>query len=197
LGDVKSDQVIDDLDKNVKLNEKQLKLNKLAALFLFTARGITMISEGQEFARSKVIAKNNDVPDEHKGMIDHNSYNKDNETNYINYIHSKINEDLLAYYKGLINFRKTFEAFRRAEYDQVHFIDMKDNPFALSYSVDYNKDRFIVLLNANRESSREFKLPEGDWDVLVNSETAGTESLGTVNTKVKLQPSTGMVLKKK
>ena len=197
LGDVKSDQVIDDLDKNVKLNEKQLKLNKLAALFLFTARGITMISEGQEFARSKVIAKNNIVPDEHKGMIDHNSYNKDNETNYINYIHSKINEDLLAYYKGLINFRKTFEAFRRAEYDQVHFIDMKDNPFALSYSIDYNNDRFIVLLNANRESSREFKLPEGDWDVLVNSETAGTESLGTVNTKAKLQPSTGMVLKKK
>ena len=74
---------------------------------------------------------------------------------------------------------------------------MEDNPFALSYSVDYNKDRFIVLLNANRESSREFKLPEGDWDVLVNSETAGTESLGTVNTKAKLQPSTGMVLKKK
>ncbi len=197
LDDVKKDQVIDDLDKNVKLNEKQLKLNKLAALFLFTARGITMISEGQEFARSKVIAKNDDVPDEQKGMVDHNSYNKDNETNYINYNHVKINEDLLTYYKGLINFRKTFEAFRRAEYDQVHFVDMEDNPFAISYSLDYNDDNFVVIFNANIEISQEFDLPEGDWDIMVNSDTAGTESLGIANLKVKLLPSTGMVLKKK
>ena len=50
------EQLIDDLNKNVKLTEQQLKLNKLGALFLFTSRGITMISEGQEYARSKVIA---------------------------------------------------------------------------------------------------------------------------------------------
>jgi hypothetical protein len=32
---------------------------------------------------------------------------------------------------------------------------------------------------------------------LVNSENAGTESLGSIDSKVNLAPSTGMVLKKK
>jgi len=53
------------------------------------------------------------------------------------------------------------------------------------------------LFNANTKISENFLLPEGKWIVLVNSETAGTESLGTITFKVNLDPSTGMVLKKK
>jgi len=197
LGDIDNDQLIDDLNKNVELTKMQLKLNKLGALFLFTSHGITMISEGQEFARSKVIAIEPEVSDSHQGMIDHNSYDKDNETNYINYEHASINKDLLNYYKGLIKLRKKYEAFRRASYDQVQFFDVKDNPFALSYSIEYNNDSFIVLFNANTKISEKFLLPEGTWIVLVNSETAGTESLGTIISKVNLDPSTGIVLMKK
>jgi pullulanase/glycogen debranching enzyme len=197
LGDIGKEQVIDDPNENVKLTEQQLKLNKLGALFLFTSRGITMIAEGQEYARSKVIAVGTDISDPHQGMIDHNSYDKDNETNYINYEHAKINEDLLNYYKGLIKLRKKYEAFRRAEYSQVHFFDEEDNPFAIGYLMEYKDDTFIVMLNANTKISEEFLLPDGEWSVLVNSENAGTESLGSINSKVILEPSTGIVLKKK
>ena len=197
LGDVKKDEKIIDVDKNVKLTPKQLKLNKLAALFLFTSRGITMISEGQEFARSKVIAENNDVPDPEKGMIDHNSYNKDNETNYINYKHAEINKALVHYYQGLIQLRKTFEAFRRAGYGQVHFFDVTDNPFALGYLLTYNNDKFIVLFNAASDKKEEFILPRGEWDVLVNERKAGIKSLGIITSKVILEPSTGMILKRR
>ena len=197
LGDISKKQVIDDPNENVKLTEQQLKLNKLAALFLFTSRGITMISEGQEFARSKVIPVNTNISDPHQGRIDHNSYDKDNETNYINYDHAKINEGLLDYYKGLIKLRKKSEAFRRAEYNQVHFFDVKNNSFAIGYLMEYKGDTFIVILNANTKISEEFLLPDGDWDVLVDSENAGTESLGSINSKVNLAPSTGIVLKKK
>ena len=84
-----------------------------------------MISEGQEFARSKVIPFDIPVDDPHKGMIDHNSYDKDNETNYINYEHAKINSDLLNYYKGLIELRKKYDAFRRVDYNDVIFIYLK------------------------------------------------------------------------
>ncbi len=122
LGDVKKDQVINDADKSVKLSSQQLKLNKLAALFLFTSRGITMIHSGQEFARSKIIPQNIPEKDPHKGIIDHNSYEKDNETNYINYNQVKINQDLFNYYKGLIELRKKYEAFRRADYSDVIFL---------------------------------------------------------------------------
>ena len=46
------------------------------------------------------------------------------------------------------------------------------------------------------KKTEEFLLPEGEWIVLVNSENAGTESLGSIHSKVILAPSTGMVLKK-
>ncbi len=49
-GEVKADSVIANRDKHAKLSPLQLRLNKLAALFLFTSQGITMIHSGQEFA---------------------------------------------------------------------------------------------------------------------------------------------------
>lgn len=197
LGDVDKNEFISDLNKHVKLTDQQLKLNKLGAMFLFTARGITMISEGQEFARSKVIAEVLGVKDPHQGMIDHNSYDKDNETNYLNYNHVEINIDLLDYYKGLIKLRKKYDAFRRAEYNQVHFFHKSNNPFSLGYSLQYENDIFVVLFNADTMNNEEFYLPEGEWDILVNSEMAGTESLLTINGKIILEPSVGSVLKKR
>jgi len=194
LGDVKKDQLIEDVDEHIRLSGQQLKLNKLAALFLFTSRGITMITEGQEFARSKVIPNDIAVSDKQKGMIDHNSYDKDNETNYINYNHAKINEDLLNYYKGLIELRKKYEAFRRADYEQVNFFDVKDNPFAMGYMLDYNSDKFIVLLNASTKME-EFLLPEGKWEILVDARSTGDEPLTVISSKAVLDPSTGLVLK--
>ena len=197
LGDVKKDEVIKDVDKNVKLTPEQLKLNKLAALFLFTSRGITMISEGQEFARSKVIPFNEPEQDPRKGMIDDNSYDKDNETNYMNYHHAEINKVLLDYYRGLISLRKNFETFRRAKYQDVSFIDFKDRPFSLGYFLKYKNNEFIVLLNADPKLSLEINLPEGNWDVLVDENSAGTTPLETVKGQISINTSTGIVLMKK
>lgn len=196
LGDVKPDEVIKDVDKNLKLTPTQLKLNKLGALFLFTSRGITMIHSGQEFARSKVIPLTN-KNDPHRGMIDHNSYDKDNEVNYINYKHAEMNNDLLEYYKGLIELRKNYESFRRAKYDDVAFFNIKDNPFAVGYAVNYKSENFIVLMNANPKLKEEFILPDGEWDILVNPDKAGIEPLNKIKDKITVSPSTGYVLKKK
>ena len=197
LGDVMKKQIIEDADKHVKLLPMQLKLNKLAALFLFTSRGITMIHAGQEFARSKVIPLDTKAPDEHKGMIDHNSYDKDNETNYINYNHAKINEELLNYYKGLIKLRKKYDAFRRADYDDVNFIKIEKNPFAIGYKVTFDNDVFLVFLNANPKKKEKFILPEGEWNILVNPAIAGVESLGTVKDQIVVESSSGYILKMK
>lgn len=196
LGDVRRDEIIKDLDKKIKLTPEQLKLNKLAALFLFTSRGITMISEGQEFARSKVIPFNESEQDPQKGMIDHNSYDKDNETNYINYNHVKINQELFNYYKGLIGIRKKFETFRRADYNNIHFINVKENPFAFGYSTDYADEHFLVLFNANTKLQHEFILPEGEWQVFADENQAGVQPMRTVQQKVTINYSSGMILKK-
>ncbi|MBK9098507.1 MAG: pullulanase [bacterium] len=197
LGDVKRDEIIKDVDKHVKLTPLQLKLNKLAALFLFTSRGIIMIHSGQEFARSKVIPQNIPEEDPHKGMIDHNTYDKDNETNYINYNHVKINQDLSNYYKGLIALRKKYDAFRRSDYNDVTFFNYKEKPFVLGYSVKYKDEEFVVLINANPKSSFETELPEGEWEVLADENIAGINSIKTIQKKVTLSSSSGMIFKKK
>jgi pullulanase/glycogen debranching enzyme len=156
-----------------------------------------MIHEGQEFARSKVIPLNIKVKDNDKGKIDHNSYNKDNETNYINYKHAEINKELVDYYKGLIQLRNKFDAFRRAEYEDITFYDHPKSKFGFSYVLKHEKDEFIVIFNADPKQELEFTLPEGRYDVLVDKNSAGTKSMSEVQGKIILETTTGMVLKLK
>ncbi|MGB5529949.1 MAG: pullulanase, partial [Ignavibacteriaceae bacterium] len=197
LGEVKKDQIIKNIDDHVKLTPMQLKLNKLAALFLFTSRGITMIHSGQEFARSKVIPFNIPVDDPHKGMIDHNSYEKDNETNYINYNHAEINKELLDYYKGLIELRKAFKAFRRAGFNDVIFRDPKSDQFVSEYFLKYKAEEFLIILNADTKGTYVHLGLVGEYDVLVDENSAGVTPLRTVSKSISVPPSSGIVLKKK
>jgi pullulanase len=196
LKDVRPDDIIKDIDSNALLSPAQLRLNMLGALFLFTSQGIVMIHSGQEYARSKVIAKSS-VNDKNAGKLDHNSYEKDNETNYINYHHSDFNKELVDYYRGLILLRKKFPAFRRASYENISFFNIYDNDFSLGYHLKFDRDEFIVLFNAAREVDEEFKLPEGKWDILVDFEKAGIEKLGEVSGAVIVKPVSGIVLKQK
>ncbi|MFA4923306.1 MAG: pullulanase, partial [Ignavibacteriaceae bacterium] len=188
-------QLIKDVDSFVKLSPLQMKLNKLAALFLFTSQGITMIHSGQEFARTKVIPLSVDAPDTNRGKIDYNTYDKDNEVNAINYRHAKTNQELLDYYTGLISVRNTFDAFRKANYNDITFLANDNNNFFLGYSLNYKDDRFFVLMNADPNANKEVILPEGNWEILVNPEFAGTKKLDVVSGKLVVPSTAGYVLK--
>jgi pullulanase len=194
LGRVKQGEKISDLDANAKLSPDEIKLNKLAALFLFTSRGIAMIGEGQEFGRSKVIDPDSPVKDEHKGEIDHNSYNKDNRTNYINYDYAKLNSELADYYKGLISVRNKYAAFRRAKYEDVSFIDVGENQFLLEYTIKFEDDEFFVVMNADRKNQVSIDLPEGNWGVLVSPNSASAISTDKVCNKLDVPASSGFIL---
>jgi pullulanase len=195
-GEVKENQVITDADANAKLSEKQLALNKLGALFLFTSRGPVLIHEGQEFARSKVIAPT-DCPDPNIGKIDQDSYNKDNETNWINYRHSDMNRELCDYYKGLISLRKKHAAFRRSQPEAVRFLPTV-SPLSLAYSlktIDPEEQEFVVALNGSPDGPYPIRLPDGKWTVLVDGKKAGIEPIRSgLYGEIKIFPSSGMVL---
>ncbi len=188
---------IEDLNSHVKLSAEQLKLNKLAALFLLVSKGITMIHAGQEFARSKVIAENVNVIDEHAGLIDHNSYEKDDETNYINYEHSEINSDLLNYYKGLIAIRKNFEALRRAGFKDYKFYEDGNDPFVLAFQLEYKNDNLFIAFNADHQKEKTFELPEGTWNILADENCAGLEVKGCVQNQIEVPSKTGTILTKR
>ncbi|MBZ0198449.1 MAG: pullulanase [Ignavibacteriaceae bacterium] len=196
-GELDPDIEITDIDANAKLTPLQMKLNKLGALFLFTSQGMTMIQAGQEFARSKVVPIDVKVDDPLKGRIDHNTYDKDNQVNYINYKHAQLNKELVDYYKGLTALRNTYDAFRRADYDDVKFMDVKYNPFALGYTLNYKKDNFVLLFNASPDRTQEFTLPKGKYQVLVNPLKAGVETLDLIDGIIVVPTSSGYVLKKK
>ena len=198
-GDVGEDEVITGLEANAKLTAQQMKLNKLGALFLFTSQGPAMIHEGQEFARSKVIAAT-DVPDENIGKIDHNSYNKDNETNWLNYAHADLNVELVDYYKRLVELRKAHPAFRRSRAEDIAFLETKTD-FAFGYHIDKSGSNdvndFVVLLNGNSEKPAKFELPKGKWTVVVDGAKAGEATPPEIKKEeVEVPPTTGMILKK-
>ena len=197
LREVDENAVIDNPESVVKLTYPQAKLNKLGALFLFTSQGMLMIHSGQEYARSKIIPLNEVEKDKNKGKIDHNSYDKDNAVNYINYGHAELNKGLVEYYKGLAKLRNTYSEFRRAEYEDITFFDIRDNHFALGYQLKSKHNTFLVLFNADTQKKEELILPEGAWQIFVDDKKAGVSPLGEISSKIILEPSTGCVLKLK
>jgi pullulanase/glycogen debranching enzyme len=197
-GEVDEHATIKDIDANAKLSSTQWRMNKLAALFLFTSQGATMIHEGQEFARSKVIFKAPGIKDEEIGKIDHNSYNKDNETNYLNFNHAEMNRELVDYYRGLIALRKAHRAFRWSDKKDIEFLKSK-NEFALGYRIHRQSSGdshdFIVLMNGHQIEPAHFVVPNGEWEVVVTPERAGLESVGKFpGGEFIVNPGTGVVM---
>ncbi len=184
------------VNEKVKLSSRQLAIHKLAALFLFVSRGPIMIHAGQEFARSKIIAPTN-APDTPVGHLDENSYNKDDETNWINYHHAEINKELLNYYRGLITLRKTYTCISRTEMDQYDFLTA-DHPYAFGFAVHDHVYEFIILLNSHQSNSAHFHIRHDGWEIIVNRHSAGIEMLEKrKGPKISVPAISGMLLRRK
>jgi len=181
-----------------KLTPKELAAAKLAALFLFVSQGALMIHAGQEWARAKVIAKTA-VPDKNTGMLDHDSYNKDNETNYLNFNDIRLNQELFDYYTGLIKLRKEFAAFRKAEPEQVNF-KVYNDPLHITFQLhapqtgDHNE--YFISLNGNPDKNHDIDLPDGEWQIIVNGQKAGVQAIDEVNKSYTIPKTTGIIFRK-
>ena len=188
-GFIGENEVITDKLAHSQVNGKLLDMNKLGALFLFTSQGIVFMHEGQEWARSKIIAET-EAPDNRIGQIDHNSYEKDNETNWINWDEKELNKGLVSYYKGLIQIRKNYPDFRHSEPEDYKFMDL-EGEIAVAYSLG---DNIFVVINGDYEKSLKLNLPVGEWHVLANSESIDSEGHQTLSKIVSLPPTSGMIL---
>ncbi len=192
------DQPLEDVEEHKILNEQEFGISKLAALALFTAQGITMIHEGQEFARSKIIAKT-PVNDPDEGKIDHNSYQKNNETNWLNFNDVQLNRELFEYYRGLINIRKESPALRKCDPEEIVF-DYYGDPLLVCFYISGKSAGdmydYYVLLNGNSYRQDNQELPHGTWEVLADHEIASSQSLYIVTNSVNLPPQSGILLRK-
>ncbi len=168
LGLSSKEDIILNIGRHIELSEEEMKIHKLAATVLLTSQGPVMIAQGQEWARSRVIAMT-DAHDDNIGKIDHNSYEKDNETNWLNWNHKDINSELTLFYKQLIELRNKESAFRRHDPEKIEFIYSENNEFGLGYNLNgENGNQFLVLLNSGKSSAK-FSLPVGNWQPLLTS----------------------------
>jgi len=195
LGRVTEETVITNLEENAKLGPKELALHKLAALSLLVSQGPTMIAEGQEWGRSKVIAQT-EVPDPDIGKIDHNSYNKDNETNWLNWDQKAMNTDLVTYYKGLIALRKNYSALRRSSPEDIRFLKTKGEFLFAFVLQPPDAETLTVVLNGDPKNSFEVQLPSGTWQILADDQAANIVNGPRLKESVRVEPTTGIILRK-
>ena len=176
-GSARPGQVIGELRTHLRLKPEQLRIARLAAVMLLTARGAVMLHAGQEFARSKIVA-DRDIPDVRPGVLDHNSYEKDDETNWLDYSLADANRDLLAYYTGLIALRRKYPRLRRATDAQYRFL-AADVALAGGFVLEGEKgeEELIVLINGNRQETARYQLGPGTLGVLVDAHAAGDSVL--------------------
>lgn len=195
LGKAKENVLIQDLEEHHILNEEEMKYHKLGAFILGSSQGMTMIHSGQEFGRSKVI-EINEFDDEHQGMIDRNSYNKDNSTNYINYDIAKKNEELINFYSSIFRLRRLYPQLRKSNREDLEPF-FADSEFGIGYHImksDSNEHEMLVLVNGSRDKSAFYNLPDGIWEKLFS--THSIEEKNAMN-YITLEPSSGVILIKR
>ncbi len=198
LDPIKKEKVYKKKSVATKLTKKELKVARLGALSLFVSQGITMIHAGQEWARAKVTTDHSGK-DPNAGKLDHDSYNKDNETNWLNFNEIKLNQELYNYYLGLIELRKSSPALRRAIPEEIVFKVYKD-PLHITFSIEGTSSgdsyNYFISLNANPHSEHEIHLPYGSWEVVVNEKECDPTGINRVQKIYNVPTSSGVVLRK-
>ncbi len=171
-----------------------VKMNNLSAAIVLTSEGVPFLMSGEEMLRSKT---NSD------GTYNTNSYNAGDDVNALQWSNLEDEEyqQVYQYYKGLIAFRKAHSALRLSTADEVatyvtEVTGLDENVIAFDISGDVegeDADEIFVIYNSN-ETATTVELPEGDWNVYVNADAAGTEVLGTASGSVEVEAVSAMVL---
>ena len=142
--------------------ENMLSAAKLAQTIVFTSQGTPFMFAGEEIFRDK------------KGV--HNSYNRPDSINAIDWANKTKYRDLFNYYKGLTALRKAHPAFRMTKAEDIaknlvfDKIDSKKTPNLISYSLknhangDSWKEIKVVFNGASKPQSVNIK--GGKWKIV-------------------------------
>lgn len=116
LGLASEDTVVADRLAFQRLTPAELDLHGVAALLLLSSGGVPMLHLGQDLGRSKLVARGCDA-ESRVGRIDHNSYEKDNATNWIDWRLLTLNKSLAELYRQAVAFRRSHPGLASARRD--------------------------------------------------------------------------------
>ena len=191
-GENKKNDIILNKTKHISLSPKLKKMNKLGAFILFMSKGVPLIHQGQEWGHSQIIQQTN-IVDLNVHKMDPNPYNKDNETNWVNWDELKQNEDLVEFYKELIKIRKENISRKKMIYEKVEFFDF-ENKFCLGFRVDEER---IAFINGDNNNSAEINLPKGSWNLLISTDEMRNDKMKRYEGVIMLKPTSGILLEQK
>ena len=175
--------------------EERIRMNNLAAAIYMTSQGIPFIHAGEEMLRSKPTWS---------GGFDDNSYKSSDKVNSLKWenLNDPVYRDVVDYYAGLIAFRKAHPALRMTDAEEVaaHITQLPGLEFNvmachISSGANGEENEIVAIFNP-RSSETTVKLPEGEWNIFVNADDAGTVSLGKVRDEVTVESISAMVLVK-
>ena len=174
--------------------EDRIRMNKLGAVFYMMSQGVPFMQAGEEMLRSK--------PDGKGGFVE-NSFKSSDRVNSIkwNLLDSKLYRDTLAYYQGLIAFRKAHPVLRLTSAYEIlsHVVPIRcQDPHMTAFHIcgdvaGESAKEMILVFNAD-DAPKTYSLPEGTWQIFINGEKAGTEVLDTVQNDLQIPAICPMVL---
>lgn len=158
-------------------------MQKLSHALVLLSQGLPFIHGGADFARTK--------------GGNHNSYNAGDEVNKFDWPRKQEYRDVFDYIAGLIELRKSEPAFwpeslrtTRATFNELRTVDI------YAFELDAGDARYFVAFNGSSVKQTVNLTAGGDWDVLVDRESAGTEVLGTVRGQFEMPPYSAAVLRR-
>jgi pullulanase len=177
--------------------EDRKKMNLLSGAIVLTSQGIPFFQAGEELLRSKPT-------DETGTSFDENSYQSPDSVNSIKWDTKETNRVIYDYYKGLIAFRKAHSALRMTTtkeiQDNLTFLDgLPENVVGYTINNSPNGETaqsICIVFNANNAATL-VSVPEGNWNVYVRGDQAGTKILDTIQGgNITIDPISALVLVK-
>ena len=169
----------------------RIRMNRLGAAFSMLSQGVPFFHAGEEMLRTK--------PDG-KGGFDENSYRAPDEVNAFRWetLGNEDHKKTVEYYRGLIAFRKAHDVLRlKLRKDVVNAVDMipiRDSQVVV-FKVHDAKEELLLIFNAS-EKTIPVVLPEGNWNVCIQDDVAGTDTLSVKSGSVEVAPISATVLVK-
>ena len=166
--------------------EERIRMNNLAAAFSILSQGTPFMQAGEEMLRTK--------PDGNGGFDD-NSYRASDAVNALKWYHLSEEEyqKNIAYYKGLLAFRKAHPALRLQTREDV-LASVKPvrtgNALTAAYLIN---NQIYVVFNASTEEVK-IPMPEGTWNLNVCDMNAGTNAISQVSNILNVVPISVAVL---
>ena len=166
--------------------EDIIKMHKLANTIALTSQGIPFLHAAVEMKRTK--------------GGEHNSYNKPDSVNQINWDWKYGNKVLVEYYKELIALRKAHPAFRMQSNEMVQknlvFLQVND-PQLIAYQLNGQAcndswKKIIVIFNG-AEVEKKVDIPAGKWKSELNNYQFRSDEL-TISTPARIAPYSAMIL---